>query len=108
MMILNQLSLTKSKEWLKGNFDYEADNKDKSLPFVNYVLEDKSHYPLASSSYNENINANYIDKDNDFLIGNSGGFLLNLNFVFAGIEKDAGPSNSCQSDAGSNKSIFPL
>ena len=82
MMILNQLSLTKSKEWLKGNFDYEVDNKDKSLPFVNYVLEDKSHYPLASSSYNENINSNYIDKDNDFLIGNSGGFLLNLNFVF--------------------------
>lgn len=82
MMMLNHISLTKPKEWLKENFEYDVDNKIKSLPFINYILEDKSSYPLASTKYNENINRNYIDNDNDFIIGNSGGFLLNWNFVF--------------------------
>jgi len=44
-------------------------------PFINYCREDKSKYQKASD-------AGYIDPDNDFLIGGSGGLLLNINFVF--------------------------
>lgn len=43
-------------------------------PFINYCREDKSHYLAASIKY--------VDLDNDFLIGNSGGILLNINFIF--------------------------
>jgi hypothetical protein len=44
-------------------------------PFIDYAFEDKSSYPLASS-------AGYVDQDNDFLIGNSGGFLMKMDFIF--------------------------
>ena len=44
-------------------------------PFVDYVYEDKSFYPQASAN-------GYIDKDDDFLIGDSNGFLMKLDFVF--------------------------
>lgn len=44
--------------------------------FIEYVLnEDKSIYPKASDK-------GFIDNDNDFLIGDSGGFLLNIDFKF--------------------------
>jgi len=82
MKVLNLIALTKDNEWLKSNFDYDAEDRLKSLPFINYILEDKSNYPKSSSLYNSNTNRNYIDKDNDFLVGNSGGFLLNWDFVF--------------------------
>ena len=42
--------------------------------FYNYILEDKSKYPTATSK-------DFIDKDNDFLVGESGGFLMNIDFV---------------------------
>ena len=44
-------------------------------PFIDYVFEDKSKYKFASSK-------GYIDNDNDFLIGDSGGFLMKMDFVF--------------------------
>jgi len=44
-------------------------------PFIDYIHEDKSIYPFASSE-------GYVDDDNDFLIGRSGGFLMNIDFVF--------------------------
>lgn len=44
----------------------------KQYPFLNYINEDKSHYKTASE-------AGYVDPDNLFLIGDSGGFLLNIN-----------------------------
>lgn len=44
-------------------------------PFIDYIFEDKSIYKSATI-------AGYIDEDNDFLIGNSGGFLMNIDFVF--------------------------
>lgn len=47
----------------------------KLLPFVQYVLEDKSKYVTATE-------AGYYDPDNDFLIGESGAFLPNINFKF--------------------------
>lgn len=49
------------------------------LPYIDYVYEDKSRYPLAST-------AGYIDDDNDYLIGDSGGFLMNINFMFVNTE----------------------
>lgn len=44
-------------------------------PFVDYIFEDKSGYPLLSS-------AGYVDKDDDFLLGDSSGFLMKLDFIF--------------------------
>lgn len=44
-------------------------------PFIDFYYEDKSKYRTAASE-------GYIDPDNDFLIGDSGGFLLNINFKF--------------------------
>ena len=43
----------------------------KTYPFLNYINEDKSHYKTATE-------AGYNDPDNLFLIGDSGGFLLNI------------------------------
>lgn len=44
---------------------------EHSYPFLDYINEDKSKYPSASSM-------GYVDPDNDFLIGESGGFLMNI------------------------------
>ena len=44
-------------------------------PFIEFVKEDKSKYPAAST-------AGYLDLDGDFLIGDSGGILMNINFIF--------------------------
>ena len=43
----------------------------KNYPFLQYLSEDKSHYKTATE-------AGYDDPDNLFLIGDSGGFLLNI------------------------------
>lgn len=43
----------------------------KTYPFLNYINENKSHYKTATE-------AGYNDPDNLFLIGDSGGFLLNI------------------------------
>ena len=40
-------------------------------PFLKYIKEDKSRYVHAKD-------AGFIDPDDDFLIGDSGGFLLNI------------------------------
>ena len=53
----------------------EIDNEEKlidSYPFLQYLKEDKSRYPHAKDM-------GYIDPDDLFLIGDSGGFLLNIN-----------------------------
>ena len=44
----------------------------KNYPFLNYINEDKSNYKHAKD-------AGYDDPDDLFLIGDSGGFLLNIN-----------------------------
>lgn len=51
----------------------EANVEDviRTYPFLNYINEDKSHYKTATE-------AGYDDPDNLFLIGDSGGFLLNI------------------------------
>ena len=43
----------------------------RNYPFLNYINEDKSHYKTATE-------AGYNDPDNLFLVGDSGGFLLNI------------------------------
>lgn len=87
MMSLNLIALIKDSKWLKDNFDYDSTDRLKSLPFINYILEDKSIYTKASDLYNSNINRNHIDKDGDFLVGHSGGFLLNWNFVLVNTDE---------------------
>lgn len=49
-------------------------------PFIDYIYEDKSKYESAASK-------GYSDDDGDFLIGDSGGFLLNWNFIFINTEE---------------------
>ena len=44
------------------------------LPFIDYVYSDKSEYTPLSEKL--------LDIDNDFLIGDSGGILLNIDFIF--------------------------
>jgi hypothetical protein len=44
---------------------------NEKYPFYEYIMEDKSHYPHAKDK-------GFIDVDDDFLIGDSGGFLLNI------------------------------
>ena len=44
----------------------------ESYPFLDYINEDKSHYKHAKD-------CGYVDDDDLFLIGDSGGFLLNIN-----------------------------
>ena len=46
--------------------------KLREYPFWNYINEDKSHYPHAKDN-------GYHDPTDSFLIGESGGFLLNIN-----------------------------
>ena len=74
--------MTKSNEWIKENWNYDTSDKDNSIPFVNYILEDKSNYPRVKDTINPKTNKEYIDLDNDFLVGNSGGFLMDINFIF--------------------------
>ena len=45
---------------------------EKIYPFLQYINEDKSHYKHAKD-------AGYVDPDDLFLIGESGGFLMNIN-----------------------------
>jgi len=61
----------------------DVDLLDEDLePFQKYILSDKSKYPLAKDTINPKTGRNYIDPDGDFLIGDSGGFLMNINFTF--------------------------
>jgi hypothetical protein len=51
----------------------EIDNKFiREYPFLNYILEDKSHYKRARD-------VGYNDPNNLFMIGDSGGFLMDIN-----------------------------
>lgn len=54
----------------------------KELPFIEYVESDKSMYPFANTILDKRYDRNFIDDDNDFRIGNSGGFLMNIDFKF--------------------------
>jgi len=53
-----------------------------TLPFIEYVNSDMSVFPKASETIDDRTGKNFIDADNDFLVGDSNGFLPNMNFVF--------------------------
>lgn len=57
------------------------------IPFIDYLCEDKSKYPKASEGISYITNKPLYDPDNDFLIGNSGGILMNIDFIVINIER---------------------
>lgn len=75
--------LTKQKHYRKDNrYGYETGRS----PFIDYILEDKESYKPLSSSICRFTGKPWIDRDNDFLIGESGGVLMKIDFIFIGTE----------------------
>lgn len=75
--------LTKQKHYRKDNrYGYETGRS----PFIDYILEDKESYKPLSSSICHFTGKPWIDRDNDFLIGESGGVLMKIDFVFVSTE----------------------
>lgn len=73
----------KQKHYRKDNrYGYETGRS----PFIDYILEDKESYKPLSSSICRFTGKPWIDRDNDFLIGESGGVLMKIDFVFVGTE----------------------
>ena len=82
-MIEHLTLLTKQKHYRKDNrYGYETGRS----PFIDYILEDKESYKSLSSSICRFTGKPWIDRDNDFLIGESGGVLMKIDFVFVGTE----------------------
>lgn len=61
--------------------------KRGDIPFIDYLCEDKSKYPKAFEGISYITNKPLYDPDNDFLIGNSGGILMNIDFIVINIER---------------------
>lgn len=61
--------------------------KRGDIPFIDYLCEDKSKYPKASDGISYITNKPLYDPDDDFLLGNSGGILMNINFIVINIER---------------------
>lgn len=60
-------------------FDIIGHIKDPYVsPFIDYYLSDKSNHLPASTKF--------IDRDNDFLIGDSNGILMKIDFIFVNTE----------------------
>lgn len=82
-MIEHLTLLTKQKHYRKDNrYGYETGRS----PFIDYILEDKESYKPLSSSICRFTDKPWIDRDNDFLIGESGGVLMKIDFIFVGTE----------------------
>lgn len=82
-MIEHLTLLTKQKHYRKDNrYGYETGRS----PFIDYILEDKESYKPLSSSICRFTGKPWIDRDNDFLIGESGGVLMKIDFVFVDTE----------------------
>lgn len=61
--------------------------KRGDISFIDYLCEDKSKYLKASEGISYITNKPLYDPDNDFLIGNSGGILMNIDFIVINIER---------------------
>lgn len=61
--------------------------KRGDIPFIDYLCEDKSKYLKASEGISYITNKPLYDPDNDFLIGNSSGILMNIDFIVINIER---------------------
>lgn len=71
--------LTKSKHCPKDNpYQYETGLS----PFIDYICEDKSDFVPLKNNICPFTNKPWIDLDNDFLVGLSGGILMKIDFVF--------------------------
>lgn len=82
-MIEHLTLLTKQKHYRKDNrYGYETGRS----PFIDYILEDKESCKPLSSSICRFTGKPWIDRDNDFLIGESGGVLMKIDFIFVGTE----------------------
>lgn len=82
-MIEHLTLLTKQKHYRKDNrYGYETGRS----PFIDYILEDKESYKPLSSNICRFTGKPWIDRDNDFFIGESGGVLMKIDFVFVGTE----------------------
>ena len=82
-MIEHLTLLTKQKHYRKDNrYGYETGRS----PFIDYILEDKESYKSLSSSICRFTGKPWIDRDNDFFIGESGGVLMKIDFIFVGTE----------------------
>ena len=82
-MIEHLILLTKQKHYRKDNrYGYETGRS----PFIDYILEDKESYKPLSSSICRFTGKSWIDRDNDFLIGESGGVLMKIDFIFVDTE----------------------
>lgn len=82
-MIEHLTLLTKQKHYRKDNrYGYETGRS----PFIDYILEYKESYKPLSSSICRFTGKPWIDRDNDFLIGESGGVLMKIDFIFVGTE----------------------
>ena len=55
---------------------------EQTLPFIQFIKSDFSRYPKACDTINPKTGVNYIDIDEDFLIGDSGGFIMKWDFSF--------------------------
>ena len=71
--------LTKSKHCPKDNpYRYETGLS----PFIDYICEDKSDFVPLKETICPFTNKPWIDLDDDFLVGLSGGVLMKIDFVF--------------------------
>lgn len=77
-MILHLRQLSELNHLIDNPYNY----KKGDLPFIDYILSDKSEYKPLSDFININTGKNWIDNDGDFLIGDSGGVLMKIDFVF--------------------------
>lgn len=68
--------------------------KRGDIPFIDYLCEDKSKYPKASEGISYITNKPLYDPDDDFLLGNSGGILMNINFIVINIERLSRSANT--------------
>lgn len=68
--------------------------KRGDIPFIDYLCEDKSKYPKASEGISYITNKPLYDPDDDFLLGNSGGILMNINFIVINIERLSRSANA--------------
>lgn len=89
----NDWTNTSDNIWNYRKFDNdptttEIERKRKAyLPFIDYVMEDKSKYPFAKDCINPKTGNNWFDPDDDFRVGKSGGLLMNIDFIFVNTHK---------------------
>ena len=72
-------------KYLQSIWGDVKDDSPITSPFIDYICEDKSKYRPLSETYIKT-GRFWVDKDNDFLEGNAGGILMNMDFIFVNTE----------------------